>query len=174
MEDSRQSSCSSKEIERPSPSNPPPRSNPREFFKHIKSTPVSPEACVEILRLYDFEKTYTEQSPAVLCRVEELLGYDGYPWINDNDRAHWICYKATRILRRYLWYYGFVFSFPVSSTVFTNLCRYNCFTNTLVDGEPRMIISPLEEGFTPSPLPEWLSTPYLIRVPFQDFSYKPG
>lgn len=41
-----------------------------------------------------------------------------------------------------------------------------------MDGKPRLIISP-KEGITPLPLPEWLSTPYIVPVPRQDFTYKP-
>lgn len=68
---------------------------------------------------------------------------------------------------------SFVFSLlSVSSTVFANLHRFYWLCDTLVEGKSRKIISP-KEGATPSPLPEWLSTPYLIRVPSQDVSYKP-
>ncbi|RJE25927.1 hypothetical protein PHISCL_01769 [Aspergillus sclerotialis] len=136
-------------------SSPPPRSDGREFFKHIKETPVPSEACQEILRLYDFEKAIGEQSSDVLSQLERLMGYKGYPWLNDANRAHVLCYKANRILERYLGSYRFYW-----------LC------DTLVEDKPRKIISP-KEGATPSPLPEWLSTPYLIRVPSQDVFYKP-
>jgi len=62
-------------------SSPLPRPDSREFFQHIKRTPVSPEAGQEIIRLFDFE-TVKEQSPAVLSQLEKLMGYEGYPWLN--------------------------------------------------------------------------------------------
>lgn len=50
-----------------------------------------------------------------------------------------------------------------------NVYSYCQFTTTSIDGKPRLEIAP-SQGMTASPLPAWLTTPYLVHVQSQDFT----
>ncbi|PKX96117.1 uncharacterized protein P174DRAFT_450423 [Aspergillus novofumigatus IBT 16806] len=139
----------------PSPLSPPPRWPARQFRRCVSRSPVTPEVRQAILSSFDFEKSYDEQPESAILKLEKLLGYERWPWLDDLDRRNTICDKVSMILHKFLWSH-----------------RYYWLTDTGIDGKSRLLISP-KEGIEPLPLPEWLSTPYIVRVPHQDFTYKP-
>jgi hypothetical protein len=148
---------------------PPPRWPGREFQRRVFGSPLSPEACQKILTTYDYESF--QQPGSVILELEKWMGYEGWPFIDDHDRADAIGDKAYDTLHRFLWDHRFV-SHAIVALHFTNVYRYYWLTSTAVDGKPRLVISPAEGG-TPLPFPDWFTTPFVLPVPHQDFSYKP-
>lgn len=158
---------------------PPPRWPGRQFHRCVSRSPVSPDACKKILSSFDFEKSDREQSEPVILELEKWMGYEGWPWVDKHDRARIIRDKAFSTLYKFLWSHRFVFypsslpfAYAIIARVLTNVHSYYWLISTVVDGKPRLLISP-KEGITPLPLPEWLSTPYILPVPHQDFTYEP-
>ncbi|KAL4970303.1 uncharacterized protein BDV14DRAFT_41385 [Aspergillus stella-maris] len=69
---------------------PPPRWPGRQFERCVSRSPVTPEACQKILTTFDFERPSDQQSQLIIRELEKCLGYQGWPWINDDGRARFI------------------------------------------------------------------------------------
>lgn len=90
---------------------PPPRWPGRQFHRCVQTSPVSPEARQKILTTFDFENAAAGQpvSEPVISELEEWMGYQGWPWVDEHDRARIIRDKAFNTLKKFLVSLGFVF-----------------------------------------------------------------
>lgn len=88
---------------------PPSRWPGRRFNRCVSKSPVSPGACQKILPSFDFEKSAHEQSELVILELEKCMGYEGWPSVDEADRASVIRDKAFGTLYKFLWSHWFVF-----------------------------------------------------------------
>lgn len=123
------------------------------------------------LRLWDGQGTVS----SCFIPIRKINGIRGLSLVKYADREQLLCYKADQVLRRYLGCLGLVFSLFLFYRLYllTSIDFIICVIRLLrVNRAWLSLISP-KGGATPSPLPEWLSMPYLIRDPSLNFSYKP-
>ncbi|PYI11978.1 hypothetical protein BO78DRAFT_63810 [Aspergillus sclerotiicarbonarius CBS 121057] len=142
------------QLQSPEPPSPPPRWPNRQFYRYISKSPVSLENVKNILTTFDFEDAHERISDSLLLKMEQWMGYSNLPFHDKHDRVHIICDKVHMILEKLLWSH-----------------RYHSLSYTCIDGKPRLVISP-KKGVTPLPLPDWLSTPYILPEPAQDFIFR--
>ncbi|KAB8079522.1 hypothetical protein BDV29DRAFT_54958 [Aspergillus leporis] len=84
---------------------PPPRWPGRQFHRCVSKSPVSPEACQKILSSFDFEKSDHEQSESVILELEKWMGYEGWPWVDEHDRAR---LSVIKLLVHYINFSGLI------------------------------------------------------------------
>lgn len=113
------------------PLTPPPRWPGRQFHRYVNRSPVSSEARKKILTTYDFEKTEREHPESVILELEKFMGYQGWPFIDEHDRARIIRDKAFIILEEFLYSHRFVFPSHPSSP-FPTCLRHRCTSNLLM------------------------------------------
>ena len=81
----------------------------RELKSRVMQSPVPEGAIKPILRLWNHEEDYCDQSPRVLDEVETLLNFETMPWPNQDERALLLGIKVDWIFSRLLYQHGFVF-----------------------------------------------------------------